>query len=76
MNNLYMHTLDGKPAFYDGQQICYVGIGRKVHKFATSLKQIKSERIKSENWRNKQGFRDFEPNDYGHVLIPKSLLDK
>lgn len=76
MDNLYMHTLYGKPAFYDGQQICYVRIGRKVHQLATSLEQIKSERLKSENWRNKQGFRDFGPNDYGHVLIPKSLLDK
>lgn len=64
---MYMHTLDGAPAYYVlGRQIVYAGW--EVRKLASSLRQIRSERKLSEEWRVKS---DFLPGAarYGYVRV-------
>lgn len=64
---LYMHTLDGMPAAYDGRHICYWY--RRVPLVAT-LKQIRKEQAASKEWRRKQGYGDSAK--YGYVTIKVS----
>ncbi len=62
--NLYMHTIDGKPAEYRDAGIYFAGT--KVYRFATSLKQIRREQQKAIASRNKYGWPKM---DYGYVLL-------
>lgn len=39
----YMHTLNGRPAFFGTNQICYMMPGDKAFHLVSSLKQIKQE---------------------------------
>ena len=52
----YMHTLDGKPACYDGDQICFMTHGTPLSRFPTSLAQVRQEQKSSDEWRQKQGY--------------------
>lgn len=71
MNNLYMHTLDGRPAMYQpGTYICYINSYQRVtskEMFRTSLKQIYAEQRASAAWRkaNGSGVR----SGYGYIRI-------
>ena len=49
--NKYMHLLNGRPAFYDGQQVCFTGSQIKFSELADSSGQIHKEYRLSENWR-------------------------
>jgi hypothetical protein len=52
----YMHTLNGKPAFYwPGEQICFANRYGKLPPLARSPRQIKRERKLSEEWRRAHG---------------------
>lgn len=55
---VYMHTLDGLPAFYEpNKQVCYLGRGNgRAIEFPSSLKELREEWRKSEQWRVKKGF--------------------
>jgi len=71
MKKYYMHTIEGKPAFYskkDGQ-ICYACYFGAIHHnvLATSLRQIRKEQELSNNYRreNKLGIE----YDYGYILV-------
>lgn len=63
----WMHTLNGKPAAFDGQQVCYWWRNAPL---AKSLKQIKREQVASTEWRRERGLSD-APGDssYGHIII-------
>lgn len=56
----YMHTLDGKPAFYDpGQQICFTGVGRcNAVTLVDSIKEIQKQQRLSRKWRASHGWTD------------------
>jgi hypothetical protein len=61
----YLHTLDGKPATFDGFQICFASRFGKPNKLADSLKQIKKERAISIKNREERGYPiNFK---YGHL---------
>lgn len=52
----YMHLLEGRPAYYDGHQVCFAQRSMKVSEMCDSLYQIKKEWEKGEQWRIDQGF--------------------
>jgi len=64
----YMHTIDGKPAFFDGRQICYMVFYGKASPLAQSLKQIRTEQKASAEWRMGQGFQS-HIEKYGHLRV-------
>lgn len=64
----YMHTLGGRPAYFDGNQIVYPLRYGKAVPLASSLKQIRSEQAKTKIWREKKGYA-FNLFDYGYVRI-------
>ena len=61
---LYMHTLDGFPAGYDGWHICY---WHRLVPLVKSLKQIRSEQQASKDWRRNKGYPDSAK--YGYVTV-------
>lgn len=61
----YMHTIDGCPASWDVEQICYASTRRPI-KLLNSLAEIKKERKKSDQFRNKHGWR---LSSYGHFRV-------
>lgn len=62
----YLHTIDRKPAYFDGHQIVYATKGRAI-KLVSDLKQIKREQRASHLWRQSKGLELF--NDYGHMRV-------
>ena len=60
----WMHTIDRRPAGFDGSQICYWW---RRAPLATSLKQIRAERQACIEYRLRQGF-DADAN-YGHITV-------
>lgn len=63
----YMHTISGIPAqYYDGEQVCYA-VRHRIYRFAKSLKQIRREQLKSNAWREKQGYPMVE--NFGYVRL-------
>ena len=66
----YMHLIDRLPAqYWPDQQICFAG--KRVTRFATSLKQIRKEQKKSKAWRKRSlGIRgDEDIFSYGYIRI-------
>lgn len=65
--NIYIHTLNGRPAGFDGERVCYAWRKMPV---ATSLKQIREEQRISAEWYG-------EPTDvYGYILASVSEQNK
>lgn len=62
----YMHLLNGRPAVYDGNQVCFAGQQIATKDMADSWKQVKEEYRLSENWRIEQGM---EPYEWQHTYI-------
>jgi hypothetical protein len=64
----YLHTLDGKPAGYSGEQIVFaMKFGRPVP-LCGSLREIRMQQRLSEQWRMKRGYRA-EPYVYGYKRV-------
>ena len=63
----YMHTIDGQPATFDGDQICFAH-PRHGNPLRRSLAEIKADRKRTERYRRTLGFR-FEPKIYGHIRV-------
>ena len=55
----YMHTLDGRPAAFDGYQVCYAAYYGKPNKLCESLKQIRQEQKISHKNRKADGLDNF-----------------
>jgi hypothetical protein len=53
-----MHTLNDKPASFEGDLICYTSFYGKPNKLCPSLKQIRQEQKASREWRKSQGLGD------------------
>lgn len=67
----YMHTLDGKPAFYEaGCQICFAQQSQLAKGFnilkATTLAQIRKEQRASKRFRKSYGW---DVSTYGYVIV-------
>lgn len=63
----YMHTLNGEPAYFDGDQVVFATFYGKAAPLARSLNQIRAEQRKSGEWREMQGFKDHDR--YGHLRV-------
>ena len=74
---MYMHTLNGKPAFYcEDQQICYACHGQLKFPdgLADSLKQIRKEHKSSQMWRRAQGFSE-SSSVYGYLRVKEEIRE-
>lgn len=71
--NLYMHTINGKPAMYqDGTYICYIDSYTRVsysETFVDSLKAIKRQQKWSLQWHEQNGNTDYKDRNYGYIRI-------
>lgn len=62
----YMHTIDGRPAMFDGYQICYATFYGPANKLADSLEQIRKEQRITIRNRKRDGL-DLHVGEYGHL---------
>jgi hypothetical protein len=62
----YIHTINGKPATFDGFQICFATFYGKPNILCDSLKQIRKQQKISVANRKSKGF-PAELGDYGHL---------
>ena len=63
----YMHTVDEKPAFYNGEQLCFAEKRWPVIP-VNSIETIKSQQERSKEWRLSRGHPLFFKYDYLRVL--------
>lgn len=71
MVKYYMHTINGVPAFFSGEQICYGGNRQEARRFnilTKSLYQIKKEQRKSTQHRRSNGLLDDNTN-LGYMIV-------
>lgn len=72
----YIHTIDGRPAAFDGEQICFVDQyprGRFHARLVSSLVEIRREQRASEHNRIAEGF---SPTPYGYVKVTAAKGDR
>ncbi len=62
----YLHTIGGKPATFDGYQICFATFYGKPNDLAASLRQIRREQAISIKNRRRDGL-DFNLGEYGYL---------
>ena len=58
MTTVYIHTLDGRPAMFDGYQVCYAAHYGRANDVALSLRQIRREQAASTRNRLADGLSD------------------
>lgn len=61
----YMHTINGRPATFDGYQICFASFYGQANILASSLKQIRREQTITKSNRTADGF-DYLAREYGY----------
>lgn len=68
--NKYMHLIDSRPAFYDGEQICFANDGTTTSElFVDSLKRIRKEKRMTIDFRTKCGFELIDDYSYLRVKV-------
>lgn len=70
MMTYYLHTINGKPAMFDGDQICFMSFYGRADSVALSLKQIRLEQRASKEYREAFGAYDSGECHYVRVSIP------
>lgn len=55
MTVYYLHTIDDKPASFDGDQVCFLG-RRETGTLCKSLQQIRAQQIATKRYRAAMGF--------------------
>jgi len=71
MKTYYMHTINGKPAFWsenDGQ-ICYMNVYGKASLLSESLRQIRLEQKATIAYRKACGMPEDENDKYGYRRV-------
>jgi len=66
MKTKYLHTIDGHPAWFNGEQICFAS-PRKPLFLADSLQQLRKEQLAAKHHRASKGFPLFFK--YGFVVV-------
>ena len=70
MKTFYMHTLNGRPAYYDGTKIVFAmrgGYVRRGQWLCESLDEIRKQQRQSFRWRRDQGLDNRW--DHGYVRM-------
>lgn len=71
--NLYMHTINGRPAMYeDGSQIVYINKWNRINfseVFVSSLAAIKRQQQWTRQYRTQNGWTEEPENKYGYIRI-------
>lgn len=66
--NYYIHTINGRPAFFDGNQICYASKHQREGNVAcTSLAQLRRQQHRSAKWRYEMFGETGMKQEYGYV---------
>ncbi len=68
MISIYMHTLNGKPAAFDGRQVCYLWEGAPL---VASLRELRRQQTASAAWRSKRGHAPYTDYGYRRLLLPE-----
>ena len=63
----YMHTLNSKPAYFDGTQVVYFTRYGRAIPLVSSLKEIRKHQVKSFNYRLGKGYDDCGDTSYVRV---------
>lgn len=68
----YMHTLDGRPAFYSArnQQVCFMNSYGKASQLCRSLEELRKQQKASEAWRKAKGLDTTWDMGYRRVSLP------
>ena len=71
MKTYYMHTINGKPAFWseDDGQICYMDAFGKASLLSESLRQVRLEQKATIAHRKACGFHEDEKDKYGYRRV-------
>ena len=71
MKTYYMHTINGKPAFWseNDRQICYMSFYGKASPLSESLWQIRLEQKATIAYRKACGFHEDENDKYGYRRV-------
>ena len=64
----YMHTLDGKPARFNGDQVCYAEKTWPAN-LVSKLETIREHQSKSAKWRASKNYPTFFMYDYIRVYV-------
>jgi hypothetical protein len=67
MATKYMHTIDGRPAVWSGEQIVWPYIKSTVV-LEDNLKTIRQQQLKAKEFRMRNKF-DYNPGRYGYVRV-------
>ena len=62
----YMHTIDGRPATFDGYQICWATFYGPANTLCGSLRQIRKEQKITRRNRDRDGL-EFNVGVYGYL---------
>lgn len=65
---LYMHTIEGCPARFDGTQVVYGLECIRLSDMCGSYAEMRKERRRSQSWRRK-ALRDSGFIRYGHIRV-------
>lgn len=63
----YMHTLDGRPAAFDGRQVHFMANGDRL---VGSLKELREQQKASATYRAAHGYEALYPYGYRRVRLP------
>lgn len=68
MTTKYMHLIDGKPAYFDGDQLVYAGHGVRLDELLVdSLHEIRQQRGASQRFRYK--LKDYDDQGYSYLRV-------
>ena len=63
---IYIHTIDGKPAMFDGDQICFARHYGPGNKPCYSLKEIRRQQEATFKYREERGYT-YKVGEYGYI---------
>lgn len=67
---MYMHTLEGKPAYYEpGRQIVFAGWKVPAYGLAPSLRALRAQKRWSDEWRAKQKYEADFRHSYVRIVL-------
>jgi hypothetical protein len=71
MKRMYMHMINGQPAFFDGEMVCYMNHAQHGHHrqaIVPSLKQLRAEQKASLAYRKRNNYAD-HVNEYSYCIV-------